>query len=178
MITGMVDMMSLWDEFHDAFDTNDGSLPEIDIENVSPDGIAAMWMYLRSRAFAYVGDAWFWHTITQQATPLDSASHAAQLVVTGEAQPFHTILQGITYSGAVIPDLGVFIFPGAIVLDYRKGSNWDAARLTALFELLRQLQSIDPDASISLSKTFFSSKWQAQFATAFARYTQQMQQRK
>ena len=162
--------MSLWPELHGAFDTDDGSLPEIDITNVSLEGIASMWMYLRTAASAYIGDAWFWHNRTEQATPLDSVSNAARLVVTGEAEPFHSVLHGITYFGAVIPDLGVFVFQDAISLDYRMGTDWNAAKLTALFELLYQLQRIDPNAQISLSKSYFNSAWQTRFAVAFASY--------
>ncbi len=163
-------MVSLWHEFHSSFDTNDGSLPEIVIEHVSPSGLAQMWAYLRNGAASYAGDAWFWHKLAEQAVLIDSVPNAAQLVVTGEAEIFHTVLQGITFAGAVIPDLGVFVFPDMIALDYRMGAEWDAAKLAALFELLRQLQLIDPNASISLSETFFSPVWRTRFSAAFDAY--------
>ncbi len=169
--------MNLWHEFHSIFDTDDGSLPDIDIDNVSPAGLADIWMYLRKAATGYAGDAWFWHKDTERETPLDSVLNAAQLVVTGEAEIFHTVLQGIAYFGVAIPDLGVFVFQDAISLDYRMGADWNAAKLTALFELLRQLQRIDPKAHISLSKTFFSPEWRARFSAAFAAYVHQAENR-
>jgi hypothetical protein len=165
--------MNLWHTFHSIFDTDDGSLPEIDIAHISPAGLAAMWMYLRAAAAGYAGDGWFWHHDTERETPLDSVPNAAALVVTGEAEIFHTVLHGISFFGAVIPELGVFVFQDSISLDYRMGHGWNAASLTALFELLRQLQRIDPDAHISLSQTWFHPKWRVQFSAAFAAYIQQ-----
>jgi hypothetical protein len=168
--------MNLWHTFHSLFDTNDGSLPEIDIDHLSPAGLASIWMYLRTAAAGYAGDAWFWHNGTERETPLDSVANVAQLVVTGEAEPFHTVLQGISYFGAGIPDLGVFVFQDSISLDYRMGADWSAANLTALFELLHQIQHIDPNADISLSKTFFIPEWRARFRTAFTAYVRQVEQ--
>ncbi|SRR6266536_385208 len=162
--------MNLWHEFHSIFDTNDGSLPEIDIAALSPASLADMWSYLRYAATAYVGDAWFWHTATHQQIPLDSVPNAAQLVVTGEADVFHTVLRGMTFFDTIIPDLGVFVFQDTISLDYRMGSDWNAAAVTALFELLRHLHHLDRNATITLSKTFFSADWRRRFTTAFATY--------
>ena len=168
--------MNLWSTFHSIFATDDGTLPEIDISHVTPAGLARMWMYLRSSALGYAGDAWFWHHGTEHETSLDSVPNAAALVVTGEAEVFHTVLNGISYFGSVIPDLGVFVFQDAIALDYRMGHDWNAANLTALFELLCQLQQIDQSAHISLSPTFFHPKWQIEFRAAFAAYVQQAEQ--
>jgi hypothetical protein len=167
--------MDLWHEFQSLFDTNDGSLPEIDIENVSPVGVGDMWTYLRAAATAYAGDAWFWDKRSERETLLDSIPNPAQLVVSGEAEPFHTVLQGITYFGGVIPDLGVFFFQDAIVLDYRMGHSWNALNLTALFELLYQLQRIDSHAHISLANVF-SPGWRARFSAAFDAYVHQAEQ--
>lgn len=168
--------MDLWHEFQSLFDSNDGSLPEIDIENVSPAGLARMWTYLRTIASDYAGDAWFWDKRNDRQTGLDSVPNPAALVVAGEAEIFHTVLQGITFFGTVIPNLGVFVFQDAISLDYRMGGDWNAAKVSALFELLRQLQRIDSNAQISLSKTYFSSDWRERFTAAFTRYVQQLGQ--
>ena len=164
--------MNLWSTFHSIFDTDDGSLPEIAIAHITPAGLADVWMYLRTAAVEYAGDNWFWHHSTERETPLDSVQNAAALVVIGEAEIFHTVLNGISFFGSVIPDLGVFVFQDAIVLDYRMGHDWNAANLTALFELLRQIQNIEPGAQISLSPTFFHPKWRAEFQAAFAEYIQ------
>jgi hypothetical protein len=165
--------MNLWSTFHSIFATDDGSLPEITIAHITPAGLADMWMYLRKAAVRYAGDDWFWHHATEHETPLDSVPNAAALVITGEAEIFHTVLNGISFFGSVIPDLGVFVFQDAISLDYRMGHDWNAANLRALFELLRQIQNIEPSAHISLSPTFFHSKWRAEFRTAFVAYIQQ-----
>jgi hypothetical protein len=67
---------------------------------------------------------------------------AAKLVAEGVAEPFHVLAPGLEFAGAVLPDLGVFVWPDELTLDYRMGSEWDRPQLIGLFEFLRQLASI------------------------------------
>jgi len=57
----------------------------------------------------------------------------------GGAEPFHVLAPGLQFAGVVIPDLGVFVWPDEVTLDYRMGPEWGRRQLLALFELLRQL---------------------------------------
>ncbi len=131
-------MDELWNNLHDMFDTDDGSLPDIYVRNLSGQGVKDMWAYLCHSAAGLAGDPSFWHIAKGQSIPVDAVPKAAELVVSGEADSFHAVLRGISFGEAVIPDLGVFVFPDAICLDYRMGPEWG---LKALFDLLNQLQS-------------------------------------
>lgn len=68
----------------------------------------------------------------------------------GTAAAFHIVVKGLTFLGATIPDLGVFIFSEFIVLDYRMGKEWGPEQVAALFECLRQMKEIAPSAQITL----------------------------
>ena len=162
-------MDELWNNLHDMFDTDDGALPDIYVLNLSGQGVKDIWAYLRQSAVGLVGDASFWHIAMGQSIPVDSLPNAAELVVSREAESFHAVLRGISFDGAVIPDLGVFVFPDAIYLDYRMGPEWGPTHLKSLFELLNQLQQLDREAVVTLPEEC-TPQARKRFATAFADY--------
>ena len=79
----------------------------------------AGYALLRSRAAEMAtANPSFW-SITDDAERLvDSVPNAAALVVSGDAESFHVVLRGIRSGGVTIPDLGVFVFPDQLALDY------------------------------------------------------------
>jgi hypothetical protein len=162
-------MDELWNKLHDLFDSDDGGLPDIEILNLSEQGVKDIWVYLRQSAAGLAGDPWLWHNEMDQSIPVESVPNAAELVVSGEAAGFHVVLEGICFKGAVVPDLGVFVFPSAICLDYRMGPEWTSAKLEALFELLHQLQRIDSGAVITLPDVC-TAEARKRFAMALAEY--------
>jgi hypothetical protein len=164
---GMMD--ELWNNLHYMFDTDDGSLPDIYVLNLSAQSVKEIWAYLRQSAADLASDASFWHIANGQTIRVDAVPNAAELVVSGEAESFHAVLRGISFDGAVIPDLGVFVFPEAIYLDYRMGPEWGPAQLGALFELLNQLQLLDREAVVTLPEEC-TAEARKRFATAFADY--------
>ena len=62
-------MHELWDNLHDMFDTNDGSLPEIHLVNLSGDGLANIWTFLIKSASRINEDASFWHKAKGEEDP-------------------------------------------------------------------------------------------------------------
>ena len=143
----------LWSELHDFFDTDDGSLPEVRVAYSDTGATIAAYALLRERAAQVVTEnPYFWSKTHHADRPLDSVPNAAVLVASGEATAFHVVLGGIRSRGVNIPDLGVFVFPAQIALDYRMGPAWGPRELEALFELLAELMSLDPQASLSLEE--------------------------
>jgi hypothetical protein len=65
------------------------------------------------------------------------------------------VFGGIRVRGTSIPDIGVFLCPDQIALDYRMGSAWGSKQLEALFELLVELASLDSESSVSLEENAF-----------------------
>src|SRR5262245_34025026 len=110
----------LWNELRDLFDRDDGSLPEIRVDYVDPAAMVAGYALLRGRAARVVSEnAYFWSKTHSAERPLDSVPNAAALVASGEAEAFHVVLAGIQSRNAAIPDLGLFVFPDQLALDYR-----------------------------------------------------------
>ncbi|RJS92033.1 hypothetical protein [Salinisphaera sp. Q1T1-3] len=143
----------LWNELRNLFDTDDGSLPEIRVDYRDSAATVAGYALLRGRAAGVVSDkAYFWSKTHDAEVSLDFVSNAAALVASGEAEAFHVVLGGIQSRGIAVPDLGVFVFPGQLALDYRIGPAWGSNELEAFFSLLGELVSLDPAATLSLEK--------------------------
>jgi len=107
----------LWNQVRACFDTNDGSLPGIEIGQLSAPGVAAVYTMLRARS-RIVGDPpEFWSLSDDAARPIDSVPNAATLVATGQAEAFHHCVDGLVVGGVELPTLGVFVFCDLIELD-------------------------------------------------------------
>src|SRR4051812_45923484 len=121
-------MANVWKELRFLFDTDDGSLPEVRLTELSPDGLAAGYAFLRSQAQAAPGVA-FWHRSQDREEPIDDWPNPARLVAADEADEFHFLARNIGVRGVTLPDLGVFVFRYELALDYRMGPEWDEPRL-------------------------------------------------
>jgi len=129
-------MDSLFDSVIDLFATNDNSLPEVCISGLRGDEVSEIYLFMRRITRFLVGAPVFRHLAEHADKYLDSVNNAAQLVVSGEANPFHFLTRGIKISDIILPDLGVFVFDNAIALDYEKGKAWGKPQIKAFFELL------------------------------------------
>ena len=128
---------SLWDQVGACFDTDDGSLPGIEVSKLSPDELAAIYAMLRSRSHVEGDPPEFWSTVEEASRPVDSVPNAAALVASGQAEAFHMLIAGLVASGVPLPPIGVFVWPDTIELDYRMGSDWGPPQVAGFFELLR-----------------------------------------
>ena len=159
-----------WAKLHDLFDTDDGSLPEIHVNYATRAATVSGYDLLRRRAARVVTEKpYFWSKAHDAECALDSVSNAAAFVVTGEAEPFHVVLGGIQTRSTTIPDLGVFVFPNQLAMDYRMGPAWGASALEALFQVLVELVAFDPSATVSLEENVVTSV-AARFQTAWGRW--------
>ena len=141
----------LWNELHDLFDTDDGSLPEIEIANLNAPQIGAIYSYLLSSGKdVTLGGGMFWDRDLDRDRYINEVENAALLVTKNIADPFHILVGGIEHDETIIPDLGVFIWDDSITLDYRMGSEWGPAELEALFYHLSRIKKIAPEMEISI----------------------------
>ena len=157
----------LWTELHDLFDADDGSLPEVRVDYVDARAVAKGFALLCQRASKVLGD--FWSKTLCADQPVDSVANAAALVLRGEVDAFHAVLRGIRFQEVTLPEVGVFVSPGQLALDYRMGAHWGAAELTGFFALLADLCALDPGASLSLEEGVLSPAV-ARFQSAWRRY--------
>jgi hypothetical protein len=136
---------SVWELLHEHFETDDGSLPDIYIRNVSSEGVVRIWNSLREHSSGIAGEATLWHDGEARRLNVNSVENAADLVISGAAEPFHVVLRGVSFEGTSIPDLGVFVFLDEVDLDYRMGPEWSRSGVEALLRLLIMLRGLAPD---------------------------------
>ena len=115
---------SLWDEGGVCFDTDDGSLPGIEVAKLSPAGVSAVYAMLRRRSRPSREPPEFWSRTREQSVQVDTVPDAAGLVAAGEAEAFHHCIEGVAAGGVELPVLGVFVWPAVVELDYRMGREW------------------------------------------------------
>jgi hypothetical protein len=161
----------LWKELSYLFDTDDGSLPEIWLTNLSSHGVAAIFSYLQHGCRSVSNASTFWSIKEQTDKPINSVPNAAALVVEGRAEPFCFTCQGLTCGGVVIPDIGVFVFPNEIDLFYRMGKEWNAEKLKALFGMLKALKKIEPRITVTI-EDYALPKVRKQFETTWEKFLQ------
>ena len=139
---------SLWLQVGACFDTDDGSLPGIEVTKLWTTGVTAVYAMLRRRSRLEGEPPVFWSRSTEASVPVDSVLDAAALVALGQAEAFHHCISGVVAGGVELPVLGVFVWPDTVELDYRMGSGWNPARVAGLFELLRDCCDLDPGAVV------------------------------
>ena len=131
------------------FETNDGSLPEIEISFADTMVMPLAFKHLYDRGAQNVtsggGSVWIYES--EKEIPF-SGPEDATLVDSGAATPFHVVLSHITGFHCQIPDLGVFVCKDCLVLDYRMGTDWGLREINSFLELLKELQGFGGEISV------------------------------
>lgn len=132
------------------FDTDDGSLPEIEVKFESAGKAAQAFEFLFScgaRDVSAYGGAKLWNIREGTESPFTGPGNV-RLLHSGVVQPFHIVLGGVSLGGPTIPDLGVFVFSTEFTIDYRMGAEWGDAEIDALVLLLKELTNIGGTVSV------------------------------
>lgn len=139
--------LNLWFELREHFDTDDGSLPDIFVDNLSSAQIIEVYNWVCSIS-GLAGEPTLWDKVMGDNIPIKSIDDPAGYVVKKRSYTFRHALYKLSISGIVIPQLTIGVFPYRIEFDYRMGNEWGPKTLTALFEFLWSIQEIAPAAVI------------------------------
>ncbi|WP_312319891.1 hypothetical protein [Stenotrophomonas sp.] len=131
------------------FSENEGSLPEVEVafreSALIPKAFALL--FSRGGVVASEGEPTLWMRDTKEDVAF-TGPECADLVIGETADPFHVLLGGICVEGTRIPDLGVFVHQGGLILDYRMGQEWGLDQISALMTLLNQFRDMDGTVSV------------------------------
>jgi len=144
-------MIEHWNRLWDIFRENDGSLPDIELDNLSGHEVISGYEIIRNSARRISSqEPTFWSTTKETDVPFTFKDNPAIDVVSGEAECFHLCFDGITSpTGKVIPELGLFVFTDCLSFDYRMGKEWNTEAIEGLFELLLLLSKSFKDMTLS-----------------------------
>jgi hypothetical protein len=142
----------IWQELHELFEADDGSLPEFAVSALSPAALVAAYNRLVEGA-RVVSSAPFVHRRADgRDLPLQTTTEPASGVARGELEPFHIVLGGIRVLAVTLPDIGVGVFPDEIILDYRMGAEWAPETVEGFLHLLAELARTSPSARVGLEQ--------------------------
>ena len=132
------------------FESDDGSLPEIEVAFKSSASLHAAFAYLFEIGAENVAinGSYLWLRRDLREMPF-TGSRDAELVTAGLADSFHVVLDGINVDNLTIPALGVFVDPEGLVIDYRMGPHWSRSSIGALLNLLKHLIKLGGSVNVT-----------------------------
>lgn len=161
-LAGLLPYIKLWEQVGDLFADDDGSLPEVWLGEVSPDGCEAVWRRLAGIAASIPDDRTAYSVVLEAEVPINRQPDLVGQIMRGELQSVHVVLTGISWAGVPIPDLGLFISVGSIgrvALDYRMGEGWHPLSLGAFARLLGTLRDLAPGGVLSFESNSAPMVW-------------------
>jgi hypothetical protein len=141
---------ALWSRVRHCFESNDGSLPAVELQSLEPDEVATVYRKVRASG-KLRGAPSFWDRETSSDRLLDAVPNAALLVTEGRAAAFHFVMEEFTTSEVVLPYLGFQVFQSLVAVDYRMGSEWNAQRVFGFLQWLRALLEATRSGKLDLA---------------------------
>ncbi|MFK8012477.1 MAG: hypothetical protein AB8B80_10575 [Marinicellaceae bacterium] len=131
-------MIENWDSLVEIFGTDDGSLPDIELDNLSGDEVIRGYEFIRNHSDRISSkEPSYWSTSKDCDVSFTYGDNPAIHVVSSEAESFHLCFDGIkSPSGLRVPELGLFVFSDCLSFDYRMGPQWNKQSVQGLFELI------------------------------------------
>ncbi|NLF69855.1 MAG: hypothetical protein GX575_12485 [Candidatus Anammoximicrobium sp.] len=146
-------MSDAWHVASVNFAEDDGSLPTIDLGDLTSASIAKIYRYISAHGRCVTETPTIWDNELQLDAPLMSVTDPCDWVQRGRTDSFHCCFGGVSIDGVEIPVLGIFVFKNGIEIDFRMGRDWNPRNVDAFFRLLAYLQSLAPESTIQSAET-------------------------
>ena len=151
------------------FERDDGSLPDINICNLSPEQTVVIYEWLMSQC-SIARDPTLFDIALDQDVPIRERPHPARAFVCGAVASFRHCLENLSIGGVSMPELSVCIEDGGLSFDYRMGPEWGDSEVRALLELLSRIKDMAPNAAISRTEEGYEGIASPEFAAALAEH--------
>ena len=140
-------MINIWNKLHHLFEKDDGSLPDIFVENITPEEIVTVYSWVLSLTKPY-GEPHLWSLEDNRDIKIADIPNPALYYIQGKSEPFRHGLEEFYFNGVKVPQLTIYIGESSIEFDYRMGKEWDEKKLISLFEFLYEIRKIAPKSKI------------------------------
>jgi len=161
--------VNYWSMVRNLFEVNDGSLPDIFVEDLTQTEIIEIYEWLMSQA-QIARDPTAWSPSENRDIPLREIENPIRAYFAGSIESVFHCLSGLSINGVLLPELSVMIEPTAVSFDYRMGPEWREPELLALFHMLRSILRIAPSARIFHAHEGLSASPNVEFSEAFNLY--------
>lgn len=129
------------------FVNDDGSLPDIFIENISPSDFENIISWIEGLISPSPFEVW--DVKMEKALTLTSPVKAGKLFSQGKIESFRFPADDISFAGKALPTLGVGIYcTEQLEFDYRMGEEWTDEMIVSLLTFLSQISEIASAAKI------------------------------
>ncbi|WP_411825560.1 hypothetical protein [Luteolibacter sp. AS25] len=130
------------------FTDDDGSLPSIDLSNLSGDGLRSIATHFFNSGMIATPDATIYDNISERNLSLSEVADPVGLVISGRVSTFHCCFACLSWRNVELPTLGLFVSPDGVDIDYRMGSEWSPDSVDAFFRLISHFISLEPDVVV------------------------------
>jgi hypothetical protein len=137
----------IWHKIGHLFEKDDGSLPDIFVENLTNEQIVTVYNWVVSEAGIY-GEPTLWSIKEERDIPVKEIDNPAQKFIDKEVEIFRHGLNDLIINGIKIPHLTISVEVGGVSFDYRKGKDWSSKEVRALLDFLLHIDRIAPDSKI------------------------------
>ncbi|USH05323.1 hypothetical protein K6Q96_19125 [Grimontia kaedaensis] len=128
-------------EVQEILKENDGSLPDIEINEIKGEEVVRAYEIVRDASENLTSEeCYYWSLRHNKDINIKYGDNPASLVISEEAEPFHVCFDGtVSPTGKKIPVLGVFVFHESFNIDIRMGPEWTLEAIEGLFELIKKI---------------------------------------
>lgn len=140
--------MDIWNELHHLFDEDDGSLPDIFVEGISPEESVEIYSWVLSLTDPY-DEPCLWSLEEEKDIRISDIPNPALYYIQGKAESFRHGLEVFSFGGIKIPQLSICIGESGVEFDYRMGKEWGENEIKALFDFFYHIKLIAPSAKIT-----------------------------
>jgi hypothetical protein len=110
--------MNPWLHVKHLFETDDGMLPDIYVENLTSNQIVAAYEWIMGQC-SIAHDSMLWSKEKKIDILIREVQHPAKEFVAGNVESFRQCLAGLSIGGVMLPDLSVSVESGGVSFDYR-----------------------------------------------------------
>lgn len=164
---------ALFDAVHHFFDIDDGSLPEVQIDGITPHEAQAMFEVLLPLGNPLRADQTVWDDERDAEAPVSEFPDAGRLAAEGRLASLHVVLTALQWKEGDLPHLGVSAWPGTLALDYPGGSTWSVDVVARFIDLVCALRDLSESSRLVLaaeSSAPLPEDQQARFRRAVEEY--------
>lgn len=158
-----------WQQVFDLFDVDDGSLPDVFVDELSRDEVVDIYDWIMSHCSG-PGSRTAWSISKQADVPIADLPSPARAYLDGEVETFRHVLADLSIGGVPLQDMTVCMEDAGLSIDYRKGPQWTETTINALLELLARIQQRAPGARIWHSEERLVDISDARFPAALRQY--------
>ena len=153
----------IWLKVRHLFETDDGSLPDIFIENLTDRQVVQIYNKVMEQS-EIEGDPTLWSLEEEKDVPIKSVENPSQKFIEKKVDSFRHVINHLYINDIKIPTLSICVETRGVSFE------WEEKQVSALFDLLSSIKEMAPNAKIFQANEGGYDQPSDIFATIFREY--------